>query len=136
MQTIANLATIISLAITILVWFSVRNIRRAFLFKARAPIHTDRLDDISHKISNLLNDYQANKNSIKELLAHAEIQLEQLLKKTSGEPRTRIRALRKRMQDRLIVEDPEAIYNVHLELIKIVDAMKEHLANQEWEIKP
>jgi len=131
-QAIVNIASLASLIITIIILIRVSKITRSYLFKVRAPQHIKKLKDIAQNIVRQLSDYENNKDSISRQLTSAEVQLEQLQKKSTGKDSDKIKSLRNKMKNSSILETREGIFAIYCGLIGISEALEESLEDRRW----
>lgn len=150
----AALASVVSLGLTIAVFYGVRGIRRHFIFKARVPELIERLTDIASKISDHLTAGSIESTSMSETLADAEVVLKSILRKVKRGVRSDARSILKEIAqlegrpnwfsvvwDRFFsgfslspVPDREAqIQKVYIGLYKVANECKEAYEDSRWD---
>jgi hypothetical protein len=77
---IGNLASIVGLFMTVLVWFGVRSLRSFYVAKATIPLQIEELLSLREKIEQLLIGKfdTANKNTVLELGTEANLNIQNL----------------------------------------------------------
>ena len=91
---LGSASSLISLALTLAIFFSVGKLKAFYIYTARVPELNEKLGEIVTEISDHLNTFQGNTTKTHEILARAEVNLKSILSKiTNGEVKTSIRAV-------------------------------------------
>lgn len=115
-EAIATLSSVISLVITIAVYFGIRKIKRFYAFTARVPELNERLGEIASKISSSLNSGTLNIIYTKEMLADAEVILKSIYKKVDQPLKKQVKKILHEIES---IDDTRGITN------KIINFFKE-----------
>jgi hypothetical protein len=121
---LGNIASIISLVMTIFIFFSVKNIKEHFIARIRLPGLNKTLKDHSKKINSYLSDFDNNERVIKTEIKCFESTLKNLKSKVPGKNRKEIKqVLRKIKKVTNPITNDEAweIYNDLLATILTVE---------------
>ncbi|MCH8808410.1 MAG: hypothetical protein IH993_01035 [Proteobacteria bacterium] len=92
----SGLASILALAITMYVAWRIRALQRAVIVKFRLPSMVRQLDRNRSSLSDLLNDFNHNQTTIRDLLVRTKSAIQRVETKISGDER--------RLAKELIVE--------------------------------
>ena len=130
-----SIASIISLILTIFIFFGIRKIKRFYIFTGRVPEVVKGLDEIASNISKHLNDYNDFLPQIRLELAKAEVALKTLRKKVGKrEHKKPINSLIKTIKNyKPNPEGEEELRQIHIDLYKIVAEVQELRKDQKWE---
>ena len=130
-----SIASIVSLFLTIFIFFGIRKIKRFYIFTGRVPEVVESLDKIASNISKHLNDYEESQPLIRLELAKAEVSLKSLRKKIGKrEHRKPINTLIKTINKyKPNSENQEDLRDIYLDLYKIVSQIEELQKDQKWE---
>lgn len=131
-----SIASIISLILTIIIYFGIRKIKRFYIFTGRVPEVVGNLNKIASNISEHLNDYEDFIPQIGLDLADAEVALKTLNRKVGKrEHRKPINTLIKTINKYEPNPDgEEELRKIHIGLHKIVAEVQELRKDQRWEI--
>ena len=83
---IGNAASLLSLAITIYLFYAVRRIKSFYVFKARVPELTEQLGTHGSKLALLHGDFKDSRELILLELGRTEVKLKSLRRKKIGRP--------------------------------------------------
>lgn len=134
LSVIGDVVSIISLLLTIFVYYNVRKLREHYMFRARAPEIIRRLLAHSSNLANYLNTFMESLPQIDLELRLAEVQLRSLGKKLRGQPKKSVRQLLKSIKAYDINEQgDEELRRVYVELMKVIEEVKEHRKDLDWE---
>jgi len=130
-----SIASIISLVLTIIIFFSIRKIQSFYIFTARVPEVVSDLDEIASSISEYLNDFENNIHRISKELARAQAKLQTLKKKLKD------RQSKKPISELIKViktynpnsKDEDTLRQIYLDLYKIIAEIKELQKDHKWE---
>lgn len=87
-------ASLVGLVITFITWMSLYNIKRKFLLRATIDEHTEKLNEISGKISAFLQDFSQNSSEINEQFDIAKVELRAMKKYAKGDLLSDIKSAR------------------------------------------
>ena len=130
-----NTASIVSLIVSILVFWGVRKIRQNFLFNARAPELTKELDKLASKISSLLNDFDQSKQDLILEIGKSKITLKTLSSKLEKEhKKSAIRIIKLIDSNSLSLStlDKDTIYKIYVEIRLFVEEMGNEIKDRQW----
>jgi hypothetical protein len=132
---IGNVFSIVSFILSILVLWNIRKLRNAYRLRVRGP---SLIKDLSRATSNLakfLNEYEAFLPQIREELGRVEVKLQSLQAKLSGDPRKSVRRVL-RYVDRceVNVQNEQQVRLVHVEVVKIIEELRDHQKDLDWEM--
>jgi hypothetical protein len=89
-----DIASLASLALTLLVYFNIRKLRRAYLFTARVPELTDELTSKASELLALMHVTSTDsKAQIQVVLAEGDVLLRSLKSKVDGPSRASVNAV-------------------------------------------
>jgi len=127
LSDIAGVCSIASLALTFIVYLSLRRLLSQFLFSARVPEHISQLNEHARRLSELLHSFPETWEDIRERLATCEAVLASLKRKLRGEIRkplanllSTVSELRRSSKPR--TEDP--VRKVHCDLLCLLERLK------------
>lgn len=133
----ADLATLLSLGITMWVLANLLEIEQRYLFQGRAP---DLLKDLEEKRSDLndqLNRYDSSRVEIGETLSSCRgivTTLERRIEGVDGEVRKSIEKLEEVIEDCPLPPGPsdiEEVRNVHFRLVRVTDEVDGIISDQQ-----
>ena len=133
--SLVNLVSIISLLITIQVYFHIKKIERFYMFIGRIPDLAKNLQTHASNIIEYLNDNDFEKN-ISQLdveFVRVAVTLDSLRKKTDGELKQSISKVLKEIKERnLKVKGSEGARSIHLSIVKIQAEIVDLQKDQKW----
>ena len=129
-----SIASLVGLALTIWVAFTVRRIKAHFLVTARVPDLARRLREHSKKVSEFLNDPEAYQIQILEELALAEVTTHSLQATLSGRPRRMVKALLEgvRKASQCNAPQPE-LRNLYVQMVRVNEQLCDLKKDLKWE---
>ena len=140
LNTLGSLASIIGLAITILVLNEAKNIRRSFVQKIRIPEAYKTLSEISNILSKLISLWPKEKQEILKELARIRSILLNLKSKLDGDDKKQAENLIRKLgyknffwsrQD-LSKLNKDDLWNIYSELIAIIESLKQTDKDIRW----
>jgi hypothetical protein len=129
----ADIASIVSLALTLLVYFNVRKLRRAYLFTARVP---ELIDELSAKASELLRLHgigAQSKNQIQVVMAESDVLLRSLKSKVSGSSRTAVKAVLLATSEYEMNDSAEIVWRVYVAMQKCLVELRQTQLDLKWD---
>jgi hypothetical protein len=131
---IASVSSIASLLVTIWVLFETRKLRALYKLRVRGPVLIKDLHKMASNLSGYLNDYSDSTIRIAEELGKIGGKLNSLQTKLSGNPKNAVKRVRGYI-DRCEVksENEEQVRRVHIEIIKVIEELKDHQKDLDWE---
>ncbi len=94
----ADIASVMGLMVSAVVWLNVRKLRAFYTFRARVPEVIASLNERASNLSSLLSDFEGSRQSIELELAEAAVLIRSLAKKSSGAPRAAAESLASRIE--------------------------------------
>lgn len=134
-EATGNIASILSLIISFLVWLGVKKIREFYIFNARFPDLTMKLSNLASNLSDGLNIYDGVTTKLKKILVDIEIILKSLRKHAIGDVKNSINSLIKIIQktDSNNENAPkELLENIHLMTYKVIKQCEELYEESRW----
>jgi hypothetical protein len=130
---IAEIASILSLAVSAKVLYDVMKLRHIYLFKARVPELTDKLSAQASKISEFLNAFSSSGDQIAVELAHTEVLLGSLSGKASGNIKSSGRSVLKLVKSYSKTADQDSLRKIYVELRKLDALVRDTLEDLQWD---
>ncbi len=148
-----TIASIISLFITIGIFFGIRKIKSYYIFTARVPEILDKLDQNASKIANYFNDFENSIRQISLEIAEVEVGLTSLKKKVKGKTKTSVTRLLNNIKSyegpkiklwtvsfkksgtssKFKFTDKEKLWKLYIDLYKLIAEIKELQEDYKWE---
>jgi hypothetical protein len=129
-----SLASFASLVVTVVVWFSVRNLRTAYLFAARLPELVTRLSKHASTISSQLNSFQQTSQDVPSILGPTQATLQSISRKLPRASRGSVRRLIKQVQAYKVAVDGEpGLRAIYAEILKVSQEAKDLYEDRRWE---
>jgi hypothetical protein len=133
---VGNLTSIAGLLVSLYVLVTVRKIRKAYTASATLPSMERRLSKLARELAELLNDYEANTQSVETTIARCNGLTHGLGAKLSGEVKGSLRDLRRTI--RAFRQSPvehrqREARRVYNEAQSLVAALKTHIEDLKWE---
>lgn len=129
----ADIASVVSLALTLLVYFNIRKLRRAYLFTARVP---ELIDDLSVKASELLTLHgigAQSKSQIQVVMAEADVLLRSLKSKVDGSSRSAVNAALIATAEYQMNDSPEIVLRVYVGMQKCLMELRQAQLDLKWD---
>ena len=135
LSNIGSVASILGIGLSLYVVYNVREIRKSYLFAARAPDLLKRLRSHSAKINELLEEFDASIAEIEAELARCSSILESLGAKVSRHERRSISLVIRQinLNKTLSIESRDVVWEIYKELLKVDEEMTNLLKDKLWE---
>ncbi len=135
LSNVGNGASILGIGLSLYVVYNVREIRKSYLFAARAPDLLKRLRSHSAKINELLEEFDASIAEIEAELARCSSILESLGTKVSRYERRSISLVIRQinLNKTLSIESRDVVWEIYKELLKVDEEMTNLLKDKLWE---
>lgn len=135
LSNIGNVASILGIGLSLYVIYNVREIRKSYLFAARAPDLLKRLRSHSSKIKDLLKEFETSIEEIEAELAKCSPVLDSLRTKVGRQER---KSISKAVQlisanKSLSAGSKNAVWDIYKELLKVEEAMRNLHKDKQWE---
>jgi uncharacterized phage infection (PIP) family protein YhgE len=131
---IASIFSIASLLVTIWVLFETRKLRSLYKLRVRGPVLIKDLHKMTSNLSGYLNDYSDSTTQIAEELGKIGSKLNSLQAKLSGDPKNSVKRVRGYIdQCEVKSENEEQVRRVHIEIIKVIEELKDYQKDLDWE---
>ncbi len=130
-----NTASIVSLIISGFVFYGVRKIRQNFLFNARVPELTEKLNKQASRISSLLNDFDQSTEEIILEIGKGKITLKTLSSKLEKEQKKSASNIIKLIDEHvsnLSTVDKDSIYKIYVEIRLFIEEMGNEIKDRQW----
>jgi hypothetical protein len=129
----SDIASIVSLALTLLVYFNVRKLRRAYLFTARVP---ELIDELSAKASELLSLHGSgaqSKSQIQVVMAEVDVLLRSLKSKVGGSSRSAVNAALIATAEYQMNDSAEVVLRVYVAMQKCLAELRQIQLDLKWD---
>jgi predicted PurR-regulated permease PerM len=131
---IGSVASILGLVLTILIFLSLRKIRRFYVFTARVPELLDKLTKHAGKISEYQKEFSNSQQEIELELSKAEVVLKSLKKKVSRQTKSSINNVLKTVKTYYnSISDSKSLWEVYVKIQILIDEIKELQLDIKWE---
>lgn len=131
----ANASSIAAFCVTVVVWFDVRRIRRAYFRVGRWPDLTRRLDEHTKKLSDYLNDAGTFRPQIEEELVLADVTLESFEATSDGYIKKSLSKLRKTIRSCDVKSaSAQDFRGIYVGMLRVQAEIADWQKNQKWEI--
>lgn len=138
-STIANLASLIGLAISIVVLLNVRNIREDFIAAVRTPQLAEELIECASKLSKLIAEYSTCKDQIEDEIAICLAKVKSIKHKLRGANNksctNTVDELITMLSTYINVSDgrnKESARKIYTKLITLNEEVKNFIEDQKW----
>ena len=132
---IANILSIASFILSVIVLWNIRKLRNAYRLRGRGPSLIRELSKSASNLSNYLNDYTGSIRQIEEELKIVSVKLASLESKIGGRLRISVKQVRTYVdQSDAKAENENEIRRVYLELLKVTEELKDHQKDLDWEV--
>lgn len=134
LSRVGSIFSIVSLLATIWVLFETRKLRALYKLKVRGPVLIKDLKKMTTNLSGYLNDYGDSTAQIAEEFGKISSKLKSLQSKLQGDPKSSVKRLRGYIdQCGVKSENEEQVRRVHIEIIKVIEELKDHQKDLDWE---
>ena len=115
--------------------WNVRRLRTAYRLRARGPSLIRELEKSKSSLTTYLNEYMDAIPQIAAELARVSVKLSSFERKVSSGPKRAVKRVRLLIdQCEVNAQNEEHLRAVHIELIKVIEELKEHQKDLDWEI--
>jgi hypothetical protein len=130
-----SLASILGIGLSLYVIYNVREIRKSYLFTARAPALLKSLRTRSSKINDLLKEFETSIEKIEAELARCLPVLESLKNKVGRHERKSISEVVQLISANktLSAGSKNAVWDIYKELLTVEEAMRNLHKDKQWE---
>lgn len=130
---IADIASLIGLAITAFTLFRVSEIRKEFLLRARLPRLGQRLEELRATLNEDLGTYATSKHSAEEKIERALSVVESISRKLNGADREKFKKISINLKRELSNGPTEqSARRCHLELAHATENLSDILESLQW----
>lgn len=135
LSNIASVASILGIGLSLYLIYNVREIRKSYLFTARAPALLRSLHARSSNINDLLKKFATSIEKIEAELARCLPILESLKKKVGRQERKSISEVVQLItaNKTLSAGSKNAVAEIYKELLKVEEAMRNLHKDKQWE---
>lgn len=129
----ADIASVVSLALTLLVYFNIRKLRRVYLFTARVPELTEELSGKASALALLRLTTAESKSDIQLLMAEAEVTLRYLRSKVAGSSKLAVKAVLRAINQYQVSQDADAVWQVYLAMQRCLVELRQTQLDLKWD---
>jgi hypothetical protein len=129
----SDIASIASLALTLLVYFNVRKLRRAYLFTARVPELTEELSSRASELARLHVTSAESRTQIQVLLAEVDVLMRSLKSKVDGSSRTSVKAVLLAIAEYEGNESADVVWRVYVAMQKCLAELRQTQLDLKWD---
>lgn len=135
LSNIGNVASILGIGLSLYVIYNVREIRKSYLFTARAPALVKSLRAHSSKIKDLLEEFATSIEEIEAELARCSPILESLKRKVGRQERRSISEVIQQIASNksLSTGSKDTVWDIYKELLKVEEEMTNLQKDKQWE---
>ncbi len=135
LSNIGNAASILGIGLSLYLIYNVREIRKSYLFTARAPALLKSLRTHSSNIKDLLKEFETSIEEIEAELARCSPVLESLRTKVGRQERKSISKVVQLISANksLSAGSKNAVWDIYKELLKVEEAMRNLHKDKQWE---
>jgi|GEM_PF-2272583 len=132
---ISDIASVISLILTLFVLYEVRRLKEQYKFRVRGPEILRKLKAHSAKLADYLNEFESFLPQIDLELGRSHVQLKSLeKKKLPRSVKKAIKHLRKSIQSyNASTKDEEVIRQVYVEMMVVIEEVNDYQKDLDWE---
>lgn len=131
---IGSVASILGFLLTILIFLTLRSIRRFYVFTARVPELLKKLIKHARKISEYQKEFSNSQQEIELELAEAEVVLNSLKKKVSRQTKSAVNSTLKTVKAyNNSSNDSKSLWAVYVEMQKLITEIQELQSDLKWE---
>lgn len=123
---VGGFASIISLILTSIIFFTLRSIRNSYIFRIRSPQFIKFLATKTSELNELAREFSANSKQIVDELAKIDVRLGRMQGRMSGSAKKAIMDLRERIEVYEKFPDDEEKFNqVNRWMQRVIEEVKE-----------
>ena len=132
---IGNLFSIASFILSIVVLWNIRKLRNAYKLRVRGPSLIRELQKSKSSLTTYLNEFSDAIPQIAAELGRVSVKLKSLERKLRRDPKRAVRRVRLLIdQCEVKAQNEERVRSTHIEIIKIIEELKEHQKDLDWEL--
>ena len=135
LSNIGSVASILGIGLSLYVVYNVREIRKSYLFTARAPALLKSLRTHSSNIKDMLKEFETSIEEIEAELARCSPVLESLRTKVGRQERKSISGVVQLISANksLSMGSKDSVWDIYKELLKVEEAMINLQKDKQWE---
>lgn len=134
LNNIGSIASIAGFIVTVLVFLSLRRIRRFYFVRVRIPKLAESLSSRVSKISNYMNDYENSNNNILVELAEIEAVLKSMKGKVIGDSKKSVKtSIRKISEINRSNISYDLVMENYVQLRNTLEVIKQSVEDWKWE---
>ena len=131
---IGSAASILGFLLTIIIFLTLRSIRRFYVFTARVPELLKKLINHASKISEYQKEFSNSQQEIELELAKTEVVLNSLKKKVSRQTKSAVNSMLKTVKSyNNSSNDSNSLWAVYVEIQKLITEIQELQSDLKWE---
>jgi hypothetical protein len=132
---VGNLLSIVSFVLTLFVLLNIRKLRNVYKLKARGPSLIRELSKSAANIATLMNDYNEFLPQLAEEFGKAAVKLRSMKGKLSGSRKRAVKHVLTYIdQCEVTAQNEEHVRRTYIEIIKIIEELKDHQKDLDWEL--
>ena len=133
LSILGNIASIVGLALTILVFLNTKKIKEYYLLRARVPELIDKLTECSSKLAEQHREFEESRDLISVELGRAEVVLKSLEAKLKGRGRDSVRSLIKSVKNYDVkTQERDSLWAVYVGMTKVIDELRDLQEDLKW----
>jgi len=135
LSNVGNVASILGIGLSLYVIYNVREIRKSYLFTARAPALLKSLRTHSSNIKDLLKEFETSIEEIEAELARCSPILESLKRKVGRHERRSISVVVRQIASNksLSAESKNTVWDIYKELLRVEEELSNLQKDKQWE---
>lgn len=131
---IGSAASILGFLLTIIIFLTLRSIRRFYVFTARMPELLKKLINHASKIAEYQKEFSNSQQEIELELAKTEVVLNSLKKKVSRQTKSAVNSMLKTVNTyNNSSNDSDSLWAVYVEIQKLITEIHELQSDLKWE---
>src|SRR5882724_10049236 len=132
---VGNVFSIASFVISVFVLWNIRNLRNTYRFRARSPSLIKELSKAGSRLNKFLNEYDDSLVQIREEMTRAAVKLRSLRRNVNRDQRRSIKPVLSYIDHcDVSVQNEERVRVVYIEIIKVIEELKDYKKDLEWEV--
>lgn len=135
LSNVGNGASVLGIGLSLYVIYNVREIRKSYLFTARAPALLKSLHAHSSKIKDLLKEFETSVEDLEAELAQCSPVLESLKRKVARNERRSISVVVRQIASNksLSADSRNAVWNIYKDLLSVEEELSNLHKDKQWE---
>lgn len=129
----SDIASLASLALTLLVYFNVKKLKRAYLFTARVPELTEELSGKASELFRLRVTSAESKSEIQVLMAESDVLLRSLKSKVSGSSRVAVKEVLLATAEYRLNDSADIVGRVYVAMQKCLAELRQTQLDLKWD---